>query len=1100
MTLSGCNTIQPGDEPIPGYKLEEPIGRGGFGEVWRADAPGGIKKAVKFVFGATDQTRGSRELKSLERIKGVHHPFLLTLERFGIVNDQLVIVTELADGSLEEVYSRHRERGSCGIPRAALLSYMHDAADALDYLHDRYRLQHLDVKPGNLLLVGGHVKVGDFGLLKDLRDVECSVVGGLTPTYAPPEVFDGQPSMHSDQYSLAVMYQELLTGTRPFTGRTIAQLATQHVHNAPNLEPLPPADRPFVARALEKNAERRFSSCKEFVDALRSTGDRNAGAVSRSGVNGSSTQPAWDSTSGEPASPRVEELPSLVDSTSMSQPRISGHALVIALGGTGAECLRELRSRVAKLHSACPVGLHAVLIDTDLETVHAAKLAETSGRVPHCQSVHVPLRSAQEYRSLGTDRLGTISRRWIYNVPRSRATEGMRPLGRLALVDGADAVTKAIRDSVEHLAVVSGERTPCVYVVGSISGGTASGMVYDVAHLLRHALDEAGLERATILSLLTSTALQGNPTQPLALHDAEAALVEMNHFLQPGNGYPGDPGAGWPSVPAARTPLRGAYVVAAGNAGTYGADPVETVVEYLWADAAGAASLLAKARQVETGDTGGARETPAVRSVGVVRLRCVRTLEENLLAPAAVRHLLIRWLGRPGEARELATPLAERLARRCGVASDPFIESSLQQVAPEADERRAKLVTTLRSLDSERLNRPAELERFLSAELNAVVKAPHPDKLVTSILTGLTRELSARLHDRRVDVTTAMEAVGLLGSRARELSRELLERRTPDHSGSDGEAASANREAGDRTRQLEIACDDGERVLLRLATRVAAYRLEMLGEQLDEFRERLESVAARLAQAIQLSSQQRPAEENPWAEMPAAINAQFEPTLARLHLSVASSWLSRSVGEPLPAGDPREMVIAITKTALPLVEQVIDEAGEFRSEDDRRPHRQRFEASTTTAANAALSSTVTLSARETKASAGTQSLHAARSFSADVRDDPGSIETALDAVRPPLLQCGGRDRLILLVGSEAERAALEPKVRAAHHGALTVATVPGVAPMLIHEAQQIRIADVLSRLRVVSGGNTQISSRLQSRTDIDWSDIARSDTAAFKEQ
>ena len=276
MSLTSSRKIAPGYEPISGYTLEQKIGEGGFGEVWRCNAPGGLKKAVKFVFGANDEHRGTRELKSLERIKGVHHPFLLTLERFGVVDDQLVIVTELADGSLEDILKRHIDRGSCGIPRQALLSYLHDAADALDYLHSSYQLQHLDIKPGNLLMVGGHVKVGDFGLLKDLRENDHSIVGGLTPIYAPPEVFDGRPNINSDQYSLAVMYQELLTGTRPFSGRTIAQLATQHVHAAPNLEPLPPADRVAVARALEKDPSRRFDSCIEFVDALKTPRQRES--------------------------------------------------------------------------------------------------------------------------------------------------------------------------------------------------------------------------------------------------------------------------------------------------------------------------------------------------------------------------------------------------------------------------------------------------------------------------------------------------------------------------------------------------------------------------------------------------------------------------------------------------------------------------------------------------------------------------------------------------------------------------------------------------------------------------------------------------------
>ena len=102
MTSSTTSTnLCAGYEPIAGYKLEQLIGRGGFGEVWRSEAPGGLHKAVKFVYGATDQHRAVRELRSLERIKGVHHPFLLTLERFGVVDDRLVIVTELADGSLE---------------------------------------------------------------------------------------------------------------------------------------------------------------------------------------------------------------------------------------------------------------------------------------------------------------------------------------------------------------------------------------------------------------------------------------------------------------------------------------------------------------------------------------------------------------------------------------------------------------------------------------------------------------------------------------------------------------------------------------------------------------------------------------------------------------------------------------------------------------------------------------------------------------------------------------------------------------------------------------------------------------------------------------
>ena len=176
---------------------------------------------------------------SLDRIKTVKHPFLLSLERYEVTDGRLTIVTELAEGSVEDLYDSALADGAKGLPIADLMRYLYETADALDYLHRDFQLQHLDIKPGNLLLVGGHVKVADFGLVKDLRDVTQSVVGGLTPVYAPPEVFDGRPSMHSDQYSLAVVYQELLT-RRPTVSRQDNR-TTRHPAHPLGTQPSAPA-------------------------------------------------------------------------------------------------------------------------------------------------------------------------------------------------------------------------------------------------------------------------------------------------------------------------------------------------------------------------------------------------------------------------------------------------------------------------------------------------------------------------------------------------------------------------------------------------------------------------------------------------------------------------------------------------------------------------------------------------------------------------------------------------------------------------------------------------------------------------------------------
>ncbi len=238
-------------EPIPGYVLKARLGSGGYGEVWEAEAPGGLRKAVKFIYGRMDEARAQSELKSLNRIKEVRHPFLLSIERIEVIDGRLIIVTELAQGCLKTRFEECRQAGLAGIPRDELIGYIRDAADALDFMHDRHGLQHLDVKPENLLMVGNHVKVADFGLLKDLGE-SVSSVGGLTALYCPPEALNGRPSRHSDQYSLAIVYQEMLTGQPPFAGRTAAQLAAQHLHSPPLLTVLPPSDQPLIARALFK--------------------------------------------------------------------------------------------------------------------------------------------------------------------------------------------------------------------------------------------------------------------------------------------------------------------------------------------------------------------------------------------------------------------------------------------------------------------------------------------------------------------------------------------------------------------------------------------------------------------------------------------------------------------------------------------------------------------------------------------------------------------------------------------------------------------------------------------------------------------------------
>ncbi len=254
----------PGLEPIPGYRLIGPLGRGGFGEVWKCEAPGGLAKAVKRV---PSGGLAKQEREALELVKAIRHPFILTLERLEDCDDDLLVVMELADRSLQDVYTECRSRGLKGIPRRDLLALLLEAAEALDWMNFGHNLQHLDIKPHNLFVFSNHLKVADFGLVHCLKDGPRTS-SSATPLFAAPEILGGGVSRHSDQYSLAVVYQQLLTGSLPYLAHAMRELRAKHKLGQPNLSALPADDRPIMARALARDPIHRFPSCLAFLQSL----------------------------------------------------------------------------------------------------------------------------------------------------------------------------------------------------------------------------------------------------------------------------------------------------------------------------------------------------------------------------------------------------------------------------------------------------------------------------------------------------------------------------------------------------------------------------------------------------------------------------------------------------------------------------------------------------------------------------------------------------------------------------------------------------------------------------------------------------------------
>jgi serine/threonine protein kinase len=556
---------------ILGYTLQDRIGTGGFGEVWSAVAPGGLSKALKIIYGFHDEKRAQSELKALDRVKALRHPFLLSLERIEVFEGQLVVVSELADKSLAEAFDEYTAKGQLGIPRALVLRYLRGVAEALDYMREEHALQHLDIKPENLLLVGDHVKVADFGLIKDLGAGSHSLMSGMTPAYAAPELFDGCPGMHSDQYSLAIVYQEMLTGTRPYPGNTPAQLAAQHLHGKPNLRQLPKGDQLIVAKSLSKDPALRYSNCRDFINELVNKKRTVKKSIRRSDIHldvDSNTMTLPGSNNSKQVTPTLSGMGLPYKGTALKslgppdcdpQQAKLRPTLVVTVGATANRIAHKLKKQIGCRHgdlSNLP-STEILAIDTDRQALNELCAIGVNGALGVSEVIDVPLRKPEVYRDRTHSLLSWLGRRWIYNVPRSLQTEGLRPLGRLAFADHFDMICNRIQESLRKIMAVEnlaksadklnmdpGELAPRVFLVTSISGGVGSGMALDLAYTIKLLMNESNIASSTLSGILLHSTCKQKRDPTLSTANTISFLTEMRHFVE--GGFTGDPTIGLP--------------------------------------------------------------------------------------------------------------------------------------------------------------------------------------------------------------------------------------------------------------------------------------------------------------------------------------------------------------------------------------------------------------------------------------------------------------------------------------------------------------------------------------------------------------------------
>ncbi len=261
------------------YRLMQELGRGGMGVVYlgrdqRLDRLVAVKVILARDSGASASATMDSQVRSSfadEARMGASltHPAIATVFDFGFHRDSPFTIFEFIDGeTLRELIER---RGKLPLDEVRLI--IGPLAQALDFAHAR-RIVHRDLKPENIRATEqGLFKILDLGLAREFsRQSDWRFAG--TPAYAAPEqAAERPPDGRTDQYALAVIVFELLTGRRPFESKSWLDLLEMHFSQPPprprTLVPdLSEAVEAVVLKGLEKDPNLRFSTCTELAVAL----------------------------------------------------------------------------------------------------------------------------------------------------------------------------------------------------------------------------------------------------------------------------------------------------------------------------------------------------------------------------------------------------------------------------------------------------------------------------------------------------------------------------------------------------------------------------------------------------------------------------------------------------------------------------------------------------------------------------------------------------------------------------------------------------------------------------------------------------------------
>ncbi len=260
-------------EPIPGYKILDNIGEGGFARVYLAEQITLQRNVALKVMSPklSDDIeyceRFLREGRTLARLS--NHPDIVTIHDIGKVDRYYYMAMEYLEGS--DLKSRITSSGFDG----DCLAVIRTVAGALAYAH-RAGVVHRDIKPANVLFSqAGNAVLSDFGIAKSLKETDDTLtVAGTqigTPSYMSPEQCRGEADIdgRSDLYSLGVMFFEMLSGRKPYTGTDHLAVIIAHLNNPlPELPETVSQYQPILNRLMAKSRTGRYDTADQLLTDL----------------------------------------------------------------------------------------------------------------------------------------------------------------------------------------------------------------------------------------------------------------------------------------------------------------------------------------------------------------------------------------------------------------------------------------------------------------------------------------------------------------------------------------------------------------------------------------------------------------------------------------------------------------------------------------------------------------------------------------------------------------------------------------------------------------------------------------------------------------